>query len=189
MGRRLVFQSVRLAGCLCGWDYCAALFALFSLVESHAKHLVHTVPAVLLVQFEVDKSNLHPFRLLSIMSLAWLAWRHLPATAAWLRSRWIAPFVLLGQHSLPVFASSVLLSLAGEAWFYTHTGWVSQVVVQGVGSLALLAVAAWSVWNARQTPTAAKVKVSPASTPCGTGACGKERLVTVTNAGPELVEV
>jgi hypothetical protein len=127
-----------------GWDYGAALFALFGLVESHAKHLVNRVPSFLLVQFDVDKSNLHPFRLLSILSLAWLAWRHLPASAAWLRARWTVPFVLLGQHSLPVFASSVLLSLAGEAWFYTLTGWVSQVWVQGLGSLALVAVSAWS---------------------------------------------
>jgi hypothetical protein len=172
-----------------GWDYCAGLFALFSLVESHAHHLVHRVPAFLLIHFEVDKSNLHPLKLLSILSLAWLAWRHLPATASWLRSRWTAPFVLLGQHSLPVFASSVLFSLAGEAWFYTHTGWVSQVVVQGVGSLALVAVAAWSVWNTRQTPAASKAKVSPESRPCGTGACGKDRLVTVTNTVPQLVEI
>jgi len=172
-----------------GWDYGAALFALFSLVESHARHLAHVVPSVLLVHSEVDKSNLHPFKLLSILSLAWLAGRHLPATAAWLRSRWIAPFVLIGQHSLPVFASSVLFSLAGQAWLSTHTGWVSQVMVQGLGSVGMMAVAVWSVWNAQQTPAATKAKVLPKARPCGTGICGKDRIVTITNAVPQLQEI
>ena len=70
-----------------GWDWLAALFSLFSLFESHAKHLNGHVPAALLIHFEVGKPAVHPFRLLAIVSLAWLAWRYIPATANWLRSR------------------------------------------------------------------------------------------------------
>ena len=142
-----------------GWDCLAMLFALFSLVESQAGHLAHYLPSALFIHVLVDKSNLHPFKLFSILSFAWLAWRYLPATAAWLRSRWIAPLILLGQHSLPVFGSSVLFSLIGEAWLYTHSGWLSQTVVQGVGSLALVAVASWSVWNGQETRAGSRARV------------------------------
>jgi hypothetical protein len=135
-----------------GWDVAAALFALFSLVESHANHLGHFLPPAALIHVGVDKSNLHPYKLLAILALAWLAWRYIPVTAAWLRSRWAAPLVLLGQHSLPVFVASVFLSMAGEAWFSTRTDRLSETVIQGAGSLALLALAAWCGWKGRDTP-------------------------------------
>ena len=130
-----------------GWDWLVGLFALFSLFESHAHHLANRVPAALLIHFDVDKPSLHPLRLLAVLALAWLAWRFIPANASWLAARWAEPFVLLGQHSLPVFASSILLALLGEGLFYRNAGLVSQVVVQGVGSVAMVAVAALSAWN------------------------------------------
>jgi hypothetical protein len=133
-----------------GWDWLAALFSLFSLFESHAKHLNGHVPAALLIHFEVGKPAVHPLRLLAIVSLAWLAWRYIPATANWLRSRWAGPLVLLGQHSLGVFSSSILLSVLGEAILFTHPGWISQILVQGLGSLALVTVAVVSAWNSNK---------------------------------------
>jgi hypothetical protein len=141
-----------------GWDVLAALFALFGLIESHAHRLSHFLPSKLLVHVIVDKANLHPLKLLSIVSLAWLVWRYLPASASWLRSRWVAPFVFLGQHSLPVFASGVMFSVMGQAWFAAHKGWVSQVVVQGGGTLALFGVAAWSAWNGQESQAGAPAK-------------------------------
>jgi hypothetical protein len=133
-----------------GWDWLAVLFSLFSLFESHAKHLNGHVPAALLIHFEVDKPSVHPFRLLALVSLAWLAWRYIPATAHWLRSRWAGPLVLLGQHSLGVFASSILISVFGEAILFTHPGWISQILVQGLGTVALVAVGAVIAWNSHK---------------------------------------
>jgi uncharacterized membrane protein required for colicin V production len=92
----------------------------------------------------------HPFRLLAIVSLGWLAWRYIPATANWLQSRWAGPLVLLGQHSLGVFSSSILFSVLGEAILFTHPGWISQILVQGLGSLALVAVAAVTAWSSNK---------------------------------------
>jgi hypothetical protein len=132
-----------------GWDWLAGLYALFSLFESHAQHLAKHVPAAILIHFEVDKPSLHPLRLLAVLSLAWLAWRFLPASASWLRSRAAAPFVLLGQHSLPVFAASVLFAIFGEALLFNDAGWKQQVLVQGLGSVALVAVGALAAWNTK----------------------------------------
>jgi hypothetical protein len=125
-----------------GWDWLAALFSLFALLESHTPHFVNRVPSALLIRSELDKTMLHPLRILCIMAWAWLAWRLIPATARWLRSRWAQPLILLGQHPLEVFASSVLLSVLGEAVLVSHPGATSQILVQSLGSLALLASAA-----------------------------------------------
>ena len=54
-----------------------------------------------------DKTGLHPFRLLSILSLAWLTVRLVPFDAAWVRTRLAAPLVLIGQNSLSVFCSGI----------------------------------------------------------------------------------
>jgi hypothetical protein len=125
-----------------GWDWLAALFAIFCLLESHSPHFFHRVPSALLIHFEPDKTMLHPLRILSILSDAWLVWRYIPATAHWLRSRWAKPLVLLGQHPLEVFASSVLFSVLGAAVLEVYPGSVSQVLVQALGTLALVAAAA-----------------------------------------------
>jgi hypothetical protein len=125
-----------------GWDWLAGLVSLFSLIESHTPHFVGRVPSVLLMNFEPDKEMLHPFRLLCILSWAWLAWRYVPGTAKWLKSRWAKPIILLGQHSLEVFASSVLLSVLGGAVLVIHPGSISQLLVQSLGTLALVGSAA-----------------------------------------------
>ena len=133
-----------------GWEWLAILFSVFSLFESHVKYLRHHVPDGLLIPFEVDKPMLHPFKLLAMLALAWLVWQHVPASSAWLRARWAQPLILLGQHSLPVFSSSVLFAVLGEAVLFTHPGFVSQVLVQGLGSLALVAIAAVVAWTSQR---------------------------------------
>ncbi len=125
-----------------GWDVVAVLFSLFSFLESHVPHLVNYVPSALLIHHELDKTGLHPFRILCIMSWAWLVWRYIPSTAQWLRSRWAQPLVLLGQHPLEVFATSILLDVLGAAVLVVNRGPVSQFLVQTLGTLALIASAA-----------------------------------------------
>jgi hypothetical protein len=130
-----------------GWDWLAVLFALFSFFESHAGHLADHVPAAILIHFDVDKSSLHPLRILAILSLAWLIWRYLPATASWMQSRLAEPFILLGQHSLPVFSASILFAIFGQAVLFNDSGWLSQVLVAALGSVALVVVGALAAWN------------------------------------------
>jgi hypothetical protein len=132
-----------------GWDILAASFALFSLFETHARQLVNHVPAALLIHFEVDKPNLHPFRFLALISLAWLVWRYLPASAIWLRSRVAAPLVLMGQHSLPVFSASILVAALNQVLAAVNAGRLSQSLLQSLGCLMLVAVAAVAALNNR----------------------------------------
>ena len=94
----------------------------------------------------VDKQGLHPFRLLNMLALAWLVARLVPRDAAWLRSRLAAPFVLCGQHSLPVFCCGIFLSFLGRLTMEQWEGWPVQGAVNIVGSLALLGVGALAAW-------------------------------------------
>jgi hypothetical protein len=142
-----------------GWDVLAAGFVLFGLFESQAAHLARLIPAPVWLHLDIDKSRLHPLRLLSILSYSWLGWRFIPASAAWLRSRWADPFVLLGQHSLPVFVTSAFLAMVGQAWLATHSGLASQVVVQAAGSVALLLLAAGCAINNRKPRASVRVVV------------------------------
>ena len=95
---------------------------------------------------QVDKTGLHPFRLVNMLALAWLVARLIRKDAAWLRSRLAAPFVLCGQHSLPVFCSSIFLSFLGRLAMEQQEGWAVQFGVNIVGSLALLGVGALAAW-------------------------------------------
>ena len=94
----------------------------------------------------VDRESLHPFRLLSILALAWLVARWVPIGAAWLRSRWAAPFVLCGQHSLPVFCFGIFLSFLGRLAVEEQPGWVVQALVNLIGALAMVGIAALAAW-------------------------------------------
>ena len=94
----------------------------------------------------VDKEALHPMRLLSILALAWLAARLIPINAAWLRSTFARPFILCGQHSLPVFCSGIFLSFLARLVMEDQGGWLVQAGVNLAGSVALVGVGALAAW-------------------------------------------
>lgn len=95
----------------------------------------------------VDKQSLHPWRLASVLALAYLIGHFVARDGALVRSRLARPFRRMGQHSLPVFCVGILLSflarLAIEAW----DGWEVQLVVNIACFMALLGVAVVSEWN------------------------------------------
>ena len=100
--------------------------------------------------FAVDKSGLHPFRLASILSLTWLATRLIPKDARWLTSWAANPFVLAGQHSLPVFCAGIFLAFLGRLASEADTGWAMQVAVNVSGAALLWAVGAVAAWYANK---------------------------------------
>jgi hypothetical protein len=116
------------------------------------EHLPEAVAAVLV---QVDKTSLHPFRLISILALAYLIGHAVPAGAAWLRSAPAAPFVLMGQHGLPVFCSGIALAFLGRLALEHADAWPAQFVVNLLGLLALVGVGAVAAWYRRSLRPAA----------------------------------
>ncbi len=97
----------------------------------------------------VDKEGLHPMRLLSILAWMWVVARLISRDAAWLRSKWAWPFVLAGQHSLPVFCAGIGLSFLGRLVMEEYAGLWVQPVVNGGGAVAMVAVAWMAAWYRR----------------------------------------
>ncbi len=94
----------------------------------------------------IDKTGLHPYRLASILALAWLASRHWHADQPFMQSRIAAIFILIGQYGLSTYCASILLSFIGRAILETNHGWLAQIAVNAAGLLLLWAIAALGAW-------------------------------------------
>lgn len=132
-------------------DILAALVVLFGIlmqwvVWQHPELTSHLPLRIARALLSVDKEGLHPFRLVSILALTWLTVRLVPAGAAWLRGWIAAPFILAGQHSLPVFCVGIFLSFLGRLVLEFSSAWGAQAAVNVAGALGLTAVAALAAW-------------------------------------------
>lgn len=133
------------------FDAMSAVVVVFGLVMqwvvwAHPVVVARLPPGVVRQLMSVDKEGLHPFRLISILALTWAVARLVPASAAWLRGRLAAPFVLAGQHSLPVFCAGIFLAFLGRLATEQDDGIVTQVWVNVAGAVALWSVGAVAAW-------------------------------------------
>ncbi|TCZ52977.1 OpgC family protein [Roseicella aquatilis] len=142
------------------------LGAAVMLVAERAPDWLALLPedvAVLLTTF--DKSALHPLRLASILALAYLLGHAVPRGAGWLRSQPAAPFVLMGQHGLPVFCTGIFLSFLGRLALEQSDRGPMQVVVNLGGWAALVAVGLVAAWYRQRD----RGEAAPAPAPLSAG--------------------
>ncbi len=118
------------------------LWAVWPYPDVEARVLATAARALI----SVDKEGLHPMRLLSIMALAWLVSRTVAKDAAWLHSAWVRPFIVCGQHSLPVFCVGIFLSFLARLAMEEMDGWVVMAVVNLLGTMGLFGVGALASW-------------------------------------------
>ncbi len=92
--------------------------------------------------YPIDKTNLDVLRILHFLSLAvitvWFVPRHWPA----LKSKWLWPAIVCGQHSLGVFCLGVFLSFAGHFVFTEVSNRVLTHVIVSVVGIAIMVAAA-----------------------------------------------
>jgi hypothetical protein len=101
---------------------CIVLLALLRpLYGLRAEHLHAVLPSGLLQAVSAlpergpdYKTYQHPLRVMSMLAFAYVAGHLVPQEARWLRRRRAAPFVLMGQHGLPVFCTTVLASFVAQ---------------------------------------------------------------------------
>jgi hypothetical protein len=142
-------------------DILAALVVVFGLVMQfviwpHPELTGGLPPRLARIFLSVDKGGLHPFRLVSILALVWAVARLVPAAAGWLKWRVVQPFILCGQHSLPVFCSGIFVSFLGRLVMEEEDGWWVQVVVNGGGALLLVGVGALAAYYREKGRSAAR---------------------------------
>jgi hypothetical protein len=102
--------------------------------------------------YPIDKTDLDMLRLTHLLALAMLASFWVSAKWKALTSAWLRPLILCGQHSLPVFCYSILLSFSAH-WILIQYGagiW-AQLVVSIAGIFVLVATA-WLLDRASRIP-------------------------------------
>jgi hypothetical protein len=151
IGAVLSYSGIRPRGPRFVYDVLASAFVvggvlLLWLVWPYPDIETRIPPAAARILLSVDKEGLHPMRLISILSLLWLVYRAVPASAPWLRRRLAKPFILCGQHSLAVFCAGIFLSFLGRLAMEERPDWTVQAAVNICGSIALVGVGALAAW-------------------------------------------
>ncbi|MFL1460849.1 OpgC domain-containing protein [Roseococcus sp. DSY-14] len=123
---------------------CAAVLVTEARLPAAMERLPDALPAFLA---SVDKTALHPLRLLSVLALLWLVARHVPRDAAWLRARWAWPFTAMGRHSLPVFCFGILLSFLARLALEVEDGPAMQWAVNILCLAALMLTGLLADWQ------------------------------------------
>jgi hypothetical protein len=140
-------------------------------IDIHPRILASMPAPVIRFIITEDKTGLHPFRLLSILSLTWLTVRLVPRHAPWLNTRLAAPLILLGQNSLPVFCSGIFFGFIARLGLEADDGATMQLAVNVLGALAMIAVGALAAWyrSKGRAPVARQPGTLPAIARTDTG--------------------
>ena len=111
----------------------------------------------------LDKTNLAPARLFSILALV-VATLHLVAPEAeFLSARWAKPVIMCGQNSLYVFCLGIVLSVLGHFVLEElHSGLPTQMAVNLLGIALMIATAALLQWFKTASRRSRGASVQPA---------------------------
>jgi len=161
-----------------------AAFAFVGILIWQVEWIAQAFPRRLAaVLFDLDKSNLGPKRLLHILALAYLTAHFVPREAAFLRSPAIAPVILCGQRSLPVFCFGIFLSYAGAlVMVHFSNSPAAQGLVNVVGFGLQVGAAAISAWfdSSGRARRGAADAAAPAVAPSGEMPAGLVPVVTAS---------
>lgn len=110
--------------------------------------------------YPIDKTNLDALRFAHFLALAAVTVYFVPRDWPPLRSRWLQPAILCGQHSLEIFCLGVFLAFAAHfAKVEVSPSIAMQILVSVLGILIMVAVAWLLSWY--KGATARKIAASP----------------------------
>ena len=113
--------------------------------------------------YPIDKTDLDVLRFAHFLALAALTVRFLPKDWAGLKSPWLRPLILCGQHSLEIFCLGVFLAFAGHFVLAEASGGpalhaVLHAVVT-VAGIVIMSAAAWLFsWYKHSADKSARTK-------------------------------
>jgi hypothetical protein len=100
--------------------------------------------------YPIDKVNLDVLRFAHFLALAVVTVRFLPREWPGLKSRWLWPPIVCGQHSLEIFCLGVFLSFAAHFAMVEISGAVwMQFLLSGLGIIIMVAAAGLLTWYKR----------------------------------------
>jgi hypothetical protein len=128
-------------------------FAFVIVMTWHAPWLEAMIPKWMIKAiYPIDKTDLDMLRFTHFLAVAVVVTRFFPRRDSVLRSQWLRPLILCGQHSLPIFCFGVFLSF-GAHWILTQYQqgiWMQFVV--SFGGMAIMVAIAWALDRAARVP-------------------------------------
>src|ERR1700744_1587728 len=93
--------------------------------------------------YPIDKTDLDVLRFAHFLALAAVTVRFLPKDWPYLKSPWLRPLVLCGQHSLEIFCLGVFLAFAGHFILAEVPGGAGLHALVSVTGIIIMSAAAW----------------------------------------------
>ena len=93
--------------------------------------------------YPINKTDLDVLRFAHFLALATVTVRFLPRHWAGLKSPWLRPLILCGQHSLEIFCIGVFLAFAGHFVLAEVSGGAGMHFVISVSGIIVMSSAAW----------------------------------------------
>src|ERR1700761_8295882 len=124
------------------------VFAFVITLTWYNDSLARFVPAWLSDwMYPIDKTNLDVLRFAHFLALAAVMVRFVPRDWPALRSPWLAPAILCGQHSLEIFCLGVFLAFAGQFIIREWSGGpLIQIIISLIGIFIMVAAANLISW-------------------------------------------
>ena len=97
--------------------------------------------------YPIDKTNLDVLRFVHFLSLAVITVRFVPRHWPVLKSPWLRPAIICGQHSLEVFCLGVFLAFAAHFFMVQISESITaQILASAIGIVLMVAVAWLLTW-------------------------------------------
>jgi hypothetical protein len=95
--------------------------------------------------YPIDKTNLDVLRFAHFLALAALTVRFLPKEWPGLKSPWLRPLILCGQHSLEIFCLGVFLAFAGHFILAEVSGGAGLHFIISISGILVMWAVAWVI--------------------------------------------
>jgi hypothetical protein len=127
------------------WISIAYLFAAFCVTLTwYVPQLYHLMPhRIEQWMYPIDKTDLDVLRFMHFLALAAVTVRFLPRDWPGLKSPWLRPLILCGQHSLEIFCLGVFLAFAGHFILAEVSGGALMHAVVSISGIVIMSGAAW----------------------------------------------
>ena len=120
------------------------LFAFFVTLTWYFPQLGHVIPRRLEQwMYPISKTDLDVLRFAHFLALAAVTVRFLPKDWAGLKSPWLRPLILCGQHALEIFCLGVFLAFAGHFLLAEFSGGAGLHFVISICGILIMSGAAW----------------------------------------------
>jgi len=134
------------------WISIAYLAAAFYVTLTwYVPQLSHFMPKRLEQwMYPIDKTDLDVLRFTHFLALAALTVRFLPREWPGLKSPWLRPLILCGQHSLEIFCLGVFLAFAGHFILAEVSGGPAMHALISLSGILIMWAMAWVIsWYKR----------------------------------------